>query len=174
MLIVQQGSIFWGAMMWSQAGISNLNVPSCVTDPGIEQVDEVKPLARIAVDRVRRIDGVEWAGPTAQGSARACLVNEGYLQITLTRMSATSVAINAAGSLNASLPGSSGSGAYSFAGSTTPPTSVALCSSPASRCSSSGFEMGSRLLISGGRPLVPPLHCAGHSRSVGIVLRPRH
>ena len=50
MLIVQQGSIFWGLMMWSQANISNLNVPIWVTDPGIAQVDEVKPIASTAVD----------------------------------------------------------------------------------------------------------------------------
>ena len=34
MLIVQQGSIFWGLMIWSQSSISNLNVPIWVTDPG--------------------------------------------------------------------------------------------------------------------------------------------
>ena len=51
MLIVQQGSIFWGLMIWSTSSISNLNVPIWVTDPGIAQVDEVKPIADTAVDR---------------------------------------------------------------------------------------------------------------------------
>ena len=53
MLIVQQGSIFWGLMIWSQSSISNLNVPIWVTDPGIAQVDEVKPIADTPV----------WNGP---------------------------------------------------------------------------------------------------------------
>lgn len=45
MLIVQQGSIFWGLMLWSQSSITNVHVPIWVTDPGIAQVDEVKPIA---------------------------------------------------------------------------------------------------------------------------------
>jgi putative ABC transport system permease protein len=84
MLIVQQGSIFWGLMMWSQASISNLNVPIWVTDPGIAQVDEVKPIASTAVDRVRSVDGVEWAVPLYKGLLRARLANGEYHQITLT------------------------------------------------------------------------------------------
>lgn len=84
MLIVQQGSIFWGLMMWSQASITNLNVPIWVTDPGIAQVDEVKPLAATAVDRVRSVDGVEWAVPLYKGILRARLANGEYHQIMLT------------------------------------------------------------------------------------------
>jgi putative ABC transport system permease protein len=84
MLIVQQGSIFWGLMMWSQASISNLNVPIWVTDPGIAQVDEVKPIASTAVDRVRSVDGVDWAVPLYKGLLRARLANGAYHQITLT------------------------------------------------------------------------------------------
>jgi putative ABC transport system permease protein len=84
MLIVQQGSIFWGLMMWSQGSITNLNVPIWVTDPGIAQVDEVKPIADTAVDRVRSVDGVEWAVPLYKGLLRARLANGEYHQITLT------------------------------------------------------------------------------------------
>ncbi len=84
MLIVQQGSIFWGLMMWSQANISNLNAPIWVTDPGIAQVDEVKPIASTAVDRVRSVDGVEWAVPLYKGLLRARLADGDYHQITLT------------------------------------------------------------------------------------------
>ena len=84
MLIVQQGSIFWGLMMWSQASITNVNVPIWVTDPGIAQVDEVKPIADTAVDRVRSIDGIEWAVPLYKGLLRARLANGEYHQVTLT------------------------------------------------------------------------------------------
>jgi putative ABC transport system permease protein len=83
MLIVQQGSIFWGLMIWSQSSISNINVPIWVTDPGIAQVDEVKPIAGTAVDRVRSVPGVEWAVPLFKGLLRARLSNGEYHQITL-------------------------------------------------------------------------------------------
>ena len=35
MLIVQQGSIFWGLMTWTQSGITNINAPVWVTDPNL-------------------------------------------------------------------------------------------------------------------------------------------
>ena len=91
MLIVQQGSIFWGLMMWSQASITNVNVPIWVTDPGIAQVDEVKPIADTAVDRVRSIDGVEWAVPLYKGLLRARLPNGEYHQVTLTGLESTTL-----------------------------------------------------------------------------------
>lgn len=84
MLIVQQGSIFWGLMRWSGSSISNLNVQIWVTDPGIGQVDEVKPIASTAVDRVRSVPGVEWAVPLYKGIIRARLANGEYHQMTLT------------------------------------------------------------------------------------------
>ncbi len=91
MLIVQQGSIFWGLMMWSQASISNLNVPIWVTDPGIAQVDEVKPIADTVVDRVRSVEGVEWAVPLYKGLLRARLANGEYHQITLTGLESSTL-----------------------------------------------------------------------------------
>jgi putative ABC transport system permease protein len=44
-----------------------------VTDPGISQVDEVKPIADTTVDHVRSISGVEWALPLYKGLLRARL-----------------------------------------------------------------------------------------------------
>ncbi len=91
MLIIQQGSIFWGLMIWSQANISNLRVPIWVTDPGIAQVDEVKPIADTAVDRVRSVPGVEWAVPLYKGLLRARLSNGEYHQITLTGLESSTL-----------------------------------------------------------------------------------
>lgn len=91
MLIVQQGSIFWGLMMWSQSSVSNINVPIWVTDPGIGQVDEVKPIADTAVDRVRSVSGVEWAVPLYKGVLRARLSTGDYHQITLTGLDASTL-----------------------------------------------------------------------------------
>ncbi len=83
MLIVQQGSIFWGLMVWSQSGITNLRAPIWVTDPNIAQVEEVKPIADTAVDRVRSVPGVEWAVPLYKGLLRARLASGDYHQIAL-------------------------------------------------------------------------------------------
>lgn len=83
MLIVQQGSIFWGLMVWSQSGISNLNVPIWVTDPGISQVEEVKPVADTTVERVRSVPGVEWAVPLYKGVLRARLSSGDYHRISM-------------------------------------------------------------------------------------------
>ena len=91
MLIVQQGSIFWGLMIWSQSSVTNLNVPIWVTDPGIAQVDEVKPIADTAVDRVRSVPGVEWAVPLYKGLLRARLSNGDYHQITLTGLESSTL-----------------------------------------------------------------------------------
>ncbi len=91
MLIVQQGSIFWGLMMYSQSGISNINAPIWVTDPNINQVDEVKPLADTAVTIVRSVPGVEWAVPLYKGLQRARLADGNYQQISLVGLDAATL-----------------------------------------------------------------------------------
>jgi putative ABC transport system permease protein len=83
MLIVQQGSIFWGLMTWSQSGITNINVPVWVTDHQINQVEEIKPLADTAVTRVRSVPGVDWAVPLYKGLQRARLLDGNFEQIAL-------------------------------------------------------------------------------------------
>jgi len=83
MLIVQQGSIFWGLMTWTQSGITNINAPVWVTDPNINQVEEIKPLADTTVNVVRSVPGVEWAVPLYKGVQRARLRDGNYEQIAL-------------------------------------------------------------------------------------------
>jgi putative ABC transport system permease protein len=83
MLIVQQGSIFWGLMTWSRSGITNVNAPIWVTDPNISQVEEVKPLADTALTRVRSVPGVDWAVPLYKGVLRARLANGEYHRISV-------------------------------------------------------------------------------------------
>ncbi len=83
MLIVQQGSIFWGLMTWSQSGITNVNAPVWVADSNINQVEEIKPLADTAVTVVRSVPGVEWALPLYKGVQRARLRDGNYEQIAL-------------------------------------------------------------------------------------------
>ncbi len=83
MLIVQQGSIFWGLMTWSQSGITNVNAPVWITDSNINQVEEIKPLADTTVNVVRSVSGVEWAVPLYKGVQRARLRDGNYEQIAL-------------------------------------------------------------------------------------------
>jgi putative ABC transport system permease protein len=83
MLIVQQGSIFWGLMTWSQSGITNVNAPVWVADANVNQVEEIKPLADTAVNVVRSVPGVEWAMPLYKGQQRARLRDGNYEQIAL-------------------------------------------------------------------------------------------
>ncbi|VAX06782.1 ABC-type antimicrobial peptide transport system, permease component [hydrothermal vent metagenome] len=83
MLIVQQGSIFWGLMTWTQSGITNVNAPVWVTDLNINQVEEIKPLADTTVNVVRSVPGVEWAVPLYKGVQRARLRDGNYEQIAL-------------------------------------------------------------------------------------------
>ena len=91
MLIVQQGSIFWGLMTWSQSGITNINAPVWVTDPNINQVEEIKPLADTAVNVVRSVPGVEWAVPLYKGVQRARLRDGNYEQIALIGMDSSTL-----------------------------------------------------------------------------------
>lgn len=91
MLIVQQGSIFWGLMIWSQSGITNLNVQIWVTDPNISQVAEVKPIATTTVERVRSVPGVDWAMPLYRGVHRARFATGEYHQITLMGLDAATL-----------------------------------------------------------------------------------
>ena len=91
MLIVQQGSIFWGLMTWSQSGITNINAPVWVTDPNINQVEEIKPLADTAVNVVRSVPGVEWAVPLYKGVQRARLRDGNYEQIALVGIEASTL-----------------------------------------------------------------------------------
>ncbi|MBM4123438.1 MAG: FtsX-like permease family protein [Nitrospira sp.] len=91
MLIVQQGSIFWGLMLWSQSGITNLNVDIWVADPNISQVEEVKPIATTAVERVRTVPGVEWAVPLFKGVYRVRLAGGDYHRISLVGLDAATL-----------------------------------------------------------------------------------
>src|SRR3954468_24315900 len=61
-LVVQQGSIFTGILRRTAAGIEN--VPQAdiwVMHPATRHYDERKPIEDTALQRVRGIDGVEWA-----------------------------------------------------------------------------------------------------------------
>lgn len=63
LLMTQQSSVFLGLMKWTTATLKTTNVPVWVMDPKVEQVNEVKPLRDVDLQRVRSVSGVAWAVP---------------------------------------------------------------------------------------------------------------
>ena len=73
-LIVQQAAIFTGIMR--RTGMTILAVPQAdvwVMHPGTQYIDERRPLADSALQRVRGASGVDWAVPLFVGGATARL-----------------------------------------------------------------------------------------------------
>ncbi len=74
LLITQQMSIFVGLMTRTFSTISDLGQAEIwVTDPKVQFIDDVKPLAETKLLRVRGVNGVEWAVPLYKGLLKARL-----------------------------------------------------------------------------------------------------
>ena len=67
LLMTQQSGVFCGLMRWTTSTLRNIKVPIWVCDAKVEQVNEVVPLRDIEVNRVRSVEGVEWAVPLYWG-----------------------------------------------------------------------------------------------------------
>ncbi len=64
LIMTQQPSIFLGLLTRTYAFIDDVPLPDVwVMDPGVEYVDEHKPMRDTALARVRGVDGVAWAVP---------------------------------------------------------------------------------------------------------------
>ena len=84
LLMTQQSGVFCGLMQWTTATIRNVDVPIWVSDAKVEQVNEVVAMRDIEVNRVRSIEGVEWAVPLYWGIIQTRLPNGAFQQIQLT------------------------------------------------------------------------------------------
>lgn len=84
LLMTQQTSVFCGLMMWTTATIRNIGAPVWVMDAKVEQVNEVIPMRRIEVERVRSVPGVQWAVPLYLGIEQARLGDGSFQNIQLT------------------------------------------------------------------------------------------
>ena len=91
LLITQQTAVFCGLMMWTTATIRNINAPIWVTDAQVEQANEVVPLRRIEVERVRSVAGVEWAVPLYISIEQARLSDGSFQNVQLTGLDAGSL-----------------------------------------------------------------------------------
>ncbi|WP_337176892.1 ABC transporter permease [Paludisphaera sp.] len=73
-LMTQQGSIFCGMLLRTGALISDVAGDDLwVMDPGVQFVDDVRPMRESELDRVRGVPGVKWAVPLYKGNGRVRL-----------------------------------------------------------------------------------------------------
>jgi putative ABC transport system permease protein len=71
LLIAQQASIFCGLLLRTTAQIQDIvDADIWVMDPGVEYIDELKPLSENNLLQVRSVPGVEWAVRLYKGIAR--------------------------------------------------------------------------------------------------------
>ena len=74
LLVVQQGSIFTGIMRRTSANIETIpQADIWVMDPATRYYDEHRPIEDTALNRVRGVDGVDWAEKLFLGGGEASL-----------------------------------------------------------------------------------------------------
>lgn len=84
LLMAQQSSIFWGLMWNTTSQIRDLDGASIwVMDPGVQFVDDIKPLSDDDLYRVRGVPGVAWAVRLYKGQARARFADGKFQQFIL-------------------------------------------------------------------------------------------
>ncbi len=76
LVITQQSSIFIGLMTRTFSFINDMRIAQIwVMDPGVQFIDDAKPLQSTFLLRVRSVQGVEWAMPLYKGILKARLAN---------------------------------------------------------------------------------------------------
>ena len=84
LLIAQQGAIFCGLMLRTSSQIFDLSGADIwVMDPGMQFVDDIKPLSDNQLYRVRGVPGVEWAVRLYKGIARSRFSDGKFQQFIL-------------------------------------------------------------------------------------------
>lgn len=84
LLIAQQGAIFCGLMLRTSSQIFDISGADIwVMDPGIQFVDDIKPLSDNELYRVRGVEGVKWAVRLYKGIARSRFSDGKFQQFIL-------------------------------------------------------------------------------------------
>lgn len=84
LLIAQQGAIFCGLMLRTSSQIYDLSGADIwVMDPGMQFVDDIKPLSDNELYRVRGVEGVQWAVRLYKGIARSRFSDGKFQQFIL-------------------------------------------------------------------------------------------
>ena len=87
LLITQQASIFVGIMSRTANPLRDVREASIwVTDPHLQNADEIEPLSDNAVHRVRGVEGVDWAVRMYKGLARARRPDGVFRQVVRMRL----------------------------------------------------------------------------------------
>jgi putative ABC transport system permease protein len=71
LLMTQQNGVFQGLLSWTTSHMRNMRASIWVVDSRVEQVNETKALRDTDVNRVRSVDGVDFAMPLFQGVVKA-------------------------------------------------------------------------------------------------------
>lgn len=81
LLITQQASIFVGLMTRTYGFVTDTALPDIwVMDPKVQFIDDIKPLQETMLQRVRGVEGVQWAVPLYKGLIRARLDTGNFQQ----------------------------------------------------------------------------------------------
>ena len=91
LLMTQQASVFIGLLRWTTATIRNVRVPIWVADLKVEQANEIVAMRDIEVQRVRSVEGVEWAVPMFWGIIQARLRDGSFQAVQLTGLDSASL-----------------------------------------------------------------------------------
>jgi len=84
LLIAQQGAIFCGLMLRTSSQIYDISGADIwVMDPGMQFVDDIKPLSDNELYRVRGVSGVKWAVRLYKGIARSRFSDGKFQQFIL-------------------------------------------------------------------------------------------
>lgn len=85
LIMTQQPSIFVGLLSRTYSFVGDLSdVDIWVMDPGVQFVEESKPLRDIELFKVRGINGVKWAAPLMKGLVRAKMPDGSQSTIDIT------------------------------------------------------------------------------------------
>jgi len=84
LLITQQSAIFVGLMTRTFGAITDLGQPDVwVMDPKVQFIDDVKPMQDTMVQRVRGVEGVDWAVPLYKGLLKARLEDGNFQSVVV-------------------------------------------------------------------------------------------
>lgn len=84
LLITEQSAIFVGIMSRTVGTLTDLpHADVWVMDPKVQYIDDIKPLQDTQLNRVRGVDGVEWAVPLYKGLLKARLSNGNFQSVSV-------------------------------------------------------------------------------------------
>jgi putative ABC transport system permease protein len=84
LLVTQQSAIFVGLMQRTYGAVTDMPIADVwVMDPKVQFIDDVKPLQDTKLQRVRGVEGVEWAVPLYKGLLKARLENGSFQSVNV-------------------------------------------------------------------------------------------